>query len=118
MEIQDNYKVLIGERLRISRKNAKFTQEEIAEKLNISQKHYSEVERGISGLSVKNLILISDLYQVSLDFLLKGIQTKERTPENSVITELFDSVSIYTQKQMLCLLQIAQDIEKHAGEST
>ena len=46
--------------------------EKIAEELNISVKHFSEVERGIAGLSVENLIKLSDILGVSIDYMVKG----------------------------------------------
>lgn len=68
-----NNKRAIGERLKIQRKLNHLTQEQLAEKLDISIKHYSEAERGIVGLSVENLIKVSDILGTSLDYLLKGI---------------------------------------------
>lgn len=67
----ENYKQEIGLRLKQTRKERNLTQEQIAELLGISQKHYSEVERGITSLSVKHLIQISDILSISLDYLLK-----------------------------------------------
>ena len=48
------------------------TQEMLAEKLDISVKHLSEVERGISGLSLENLAKISIILEKSIDYLVKG----------------------------------------------
>ena len=50
-------------------------QENMAEKLNISLKHYGSVEGGIAGLSLENLINASEIFGVGLDYLIKG--TKE-----------------------------------------
>ena len=113
----ENYKLEIGLRLKQARKDKGLTQEKISELLSISQKHYSEVERGITGLSVKHYIQLSDILAISLDYLLKG-----RTPEapstaiktNLQINELFYSSSEHTQQKMLQLLQIAKDIENHS----
>lgn len=70
--MQDN-RVLIGERLRACRKAKGLTQDELSAILDISVKHYSEVERGIAGLSMENWILVSDILNASLDYLLKGV---------------------------------------------
>ena len=60
----------MGERLRAERKQKHMTQEQLAEQLDISIKHYSEAERGIVGLSVENLIKVSEILGISLDYLI------------------------------------------------
>ena len=91
----ENYKQEIGLRLKQLRKENSLTQEKLAEMLGISQKHYSEAERGITGLSVKHLIQISDILSVSLDYLLKGYISKyssEPVKNNVLIITLFKEV--------------------------
>ena len=68
----DDYKQGMGQRIKKQRNAVKLTQEKIAEELNISVKHFSEVERGIAGLSVENLIKLSDILGVSIDYMVKG----------------------------------------------
>ena len=67
-----DYKVEMGARLKEKRKALGLTQEQLAEKLNISVKHYGSVERGIAGLSIENLIEASNILGVNLDYLIKG----------------------------------------------
>ncbi len=117
MNEYENFKEDIGSRLKKARRERELTQEQFSEMLGISQKHYSEVERGNSGLSVKHLIKASDILSISLDYLLKGEKDapkRKNIDAISLIDELYYSSSQYTQKQMICLLQIAQDIERHA----
>ena len=68
----DSYKKDMGNRLRKYRKQENLTQEKMAEILDVTIKHYSEVERGIIGLSVQKLLFISNYFGLSLDYLLKG----------------------------------------------
>ena len=68
----NEYKKEMGLRIKNRRKKLSMTQEEMAEKLNISVKHFSEVERGIAGLSIENLIKVSDVLGLSLDYIIKG----------------------------------------------
>ena len=56
-----DYKKEMGLRLKERRKEMRMTQEQLSDQLNISIKHYSEVERGITGLSVENIIKISNI---------------------------------------------------------
>lgn len=75
-----DYKIEMGKRLKEKRKALGLTQEQLAEKLNISIKHYGGVERGIAGLSLENLIELSNILGVSLDYLVKG-----ECPENDLL---------------------------------
>lgn len=61
----------IGSKISKLRKEYNMTQEQLAEKLDISIKHCSAVERGISSLSLEKLVDVSILFNVSLDFLIK-----------------------------------------------
>lgn len=67
-----DYKKEMGIRIKTRRNKLLLTQESIAEQLNISVKHFSEVERGIAGLSIENLINLSNILGLSLDYILKG----------------------------------------------
>lgn len=69
----------IGSRIAKLRKEHKLTQEQLAEKLDISIKHCSSVERGLSCLSLEKLIDVSNLFDVSLDYLIKGNPTVEKS---------------------------------------
>lgn len=68
----DDFRKEMGKRMKEQRKLLHFTQEYMAEKLNISIKHYGEVERGLAGLSLENLVEVCEILGVSLDYLIKG----------------------------------------------
>ena len=117
----DDTKKEIGQRIKELRKEKRLTQEKLSEMLDISQKHYSEVERGITGLSVQHYIRLSELLSVSLDYLLRGI-ISENSPEsakrNKKLNEIYYSVSEHTQKQLLQMAKIAKDIEQQAKSNS
>ncbi|MCR5249353.1 MAG: helix-turn-helix domain-containing protein [Lachnospiraceae bacterium] len=62
----------IGNRIRDLRELHHITQEDLAEKLSLSTKHISEVERGLSSFSLDRLIDICELLDTSLDYLVFG----------------------------------------------
>jgi transcriptional regulator with XRE-family HTH domain len=62
----------IGDRLKEARTRMGMTQEEAAEKIAVSRVAISHWENGRSLPDLASLIRISDLYQISLDELLKG----------------------------------------------
>ena len=61
----------LGKNLKIARQNSGYTQEEVSNNLFVSQQTISNWEKEISTPSVSDLVKISNLYQVSVDTLLK-----------------------------------------------
>lgn len=61
---------MLNERLKELRKNSKLTQIEIAKKLNISQPAYGDWERGKFEPSPEKLKKLSEIFNVSTDYLL------------------------------------------------
>lgn len=62
----------IGQRISVLRKQQHMTQEQLAEQLDISVKHCSCVERGLSSLSLEKLIDLCEILDTNLDFLIRG----------------------------------------------
>ena len=62
----------IGDKLKNARLHKKLTQEEVAEKLFVSRQSISNWENNKTYPDIGNVIALSDLYQISLDELLKG----------------------------------------------
>jgi transcriptional regulator with XRE-family HTH domain len=69
--------VSFSERLRKLRKEKGFSQEELADRIGISRQAVSKWESGQSNPDTNNLIILSELYGISLDVLLKGNEEKE-----------------------------------------
>ncbi len=59
----------VGERIKESRKLKGLTQVQVSKILNMTQQQYSRFENGIFELDYANLVKISKLYEVSLDYL-------------------------------------------------
>ena len=60
----------ICERIRGLRKKHQFRQEEVAERLNMSQNAYSELESGKRKIDIERLYEIAELYKVPVNLLL------------------------------------------------
>ena len=61
----------IGEKIKIIRENKKISQENMAKSLHVSYQAISNWERGKSYPDISNIIMISDLYNISLDELIR-----------------------------------------------
>ena len=62
----------IGKRIKLRRKELNIKQNELAEKLNISNNHLSSVENGREKPSLELLLNICELLNVTPDYLLLG----------------------------------------------
>ena len=67
-----NY-VEIGRRIQIKRKELKLTQEKLSEIIDVSPSYISEIERGSSISSLATISKISNTLNISLDYLVFGI---------------------------------------------
>ena len=63
-------KNLIKERLKELRKENNLTQKQIAKVLNKSETGYASWEQGLSEPSINDLIVLSEYYNVSVDYLI------------------------------------------------
>lgn len=78
----------IGKRISQLRKEKHMTQEQLAEKLDISIKHCSCVERGMASLSLERLIDLCDILDTTLDYLVRGniADKKSKIPPSLIKT--------------------------------
>ena len=62
-----------GKRIAKIRKENGLTQEQFAEKFNVSVEHVGRIETGKRGISIDFLVDIACAFDVSLDYLILGI---------------------------------------------
>lgn len=67
-----NNRKAISSRLKTLRKKNKYSQQYVAENLFISQAAYSLIENSQNGIVAEHIISLSNLYDVTTDFILKG----------------------------------------------
>ena len=102
----------IGKKIATLRKEYSMTQEQLAEKLSITVKHCSSVERGLSSLSLEKLIYVADLFDVSLDYLVRDFSDEEQEYIPQICLELFkdaDNKERLLLKEYLSLYQKIKD---------
>ena len=73
-----------GKRIQNLRKEKGLTQVALAEQLNISLDHLRKIENGHRGCSVDLLVCLSDLFGVSLDYLVLGRGSSGEAAQNKV----------------------------------
>ena len=70
----------MAERLQRLRKEHHFSQEQLAEKLQVSRQAVSKWENGQTAPDLNNIIAMSNLYEVTTDYILIG---RERSPKEN-----------------------------------
>lgn len=63
-------------RMKALRKNQNMTQEQVADKANISLDHYGNIERNVCGFTLSTLIAISKALGTTLSYLMFGKQSQ------------------------------------------
>ena len=89
----------IGQKIRQSRNESGLTQEQAAEALNVSRQTISNWENNKSYPDIISVITMSEIYHVSLDYLLKG--EKGMTNYYEYLKESTDVVKSNTRKEKL-----------------
>lgn len=79
--ISMRYDMLKFERIRNLRIDNNYTQQQIAEYLNVKQNTYSQYELGVLNYPVDVLMKLADFYGVSVDYLLGRTPIKEPYPD-------------------------------------
>ena len=68
-------------RLKDLREDHDYTQQQIAEKIGITQRKYSYIETGIQQLTAEVLVPLARFYDVSVDYLLGETDCPTRYPK-------------------------------------
>lgn len=105
----DNFQIDMGLRMKNARKKLHLTQEDMAEQLGVSVKHYSGIERGVAGVSLETLVNVSNILNVSLDYLVKGDEmSNEYIP--SRLSELYLRYPIEKRTELIKLLELIEQL--------
>ena len=74
----------IGKRIQNRRKQLGFTQEHLADEMNVSVQMVSNLERGNKSIRIDNLLRLCQILDVSTDYILMG---KENVSDISALAQ-------------------------------
>lgn len=96
----------LGRRIRKQRTQRGWTQEALAERVNVSTSFVGHVERGTRKASLETLVSIANVLDVSLDYLLsgsmnssvigpmpKGLSSQQRSALKEILSTIQDNLS-------------------------
>lgn len=69
---------IIGERLKKARKSKNLTQEQLAEKIDVSVAFLSRVERGDVKINLPRLSQVCDILDISIAYILTGVGSNSK----------------------------------------
>ena len=97
----------LGQRLKDLRNKHNITQEEFADKLYVSRQTISSWENDKSYPDIHSLLMISELFKISLDDLVKGdVEIMEEKINQSVIGSFKKDSNIFAVLLIVCLLTV------------
>lgn len=76
----------IADRIQYLRKQKGYSQEELADKTGVSRQAVSKWESGQSSLDLEKVIAMSELFDVTTDYILKGIEPVSTTNKKTMNT--------------------------------
>lgn len=79
---------LLGNRIRAAREKKGITQEELADRINISPSHISVIERGVKTARIDTVVRIANELDVSADYMLQDLVKRSR--ESQLLSSIMD----------------------------
>ena len=83
----------IADRIQYLRKSKGISQEELADKIGVSRQSVSKWESEQSSPDIDKIIIMSDFFDVTTDYILKGIETKKQIDEEGTNANIFVMVA-------------------------
>lgn len=77
--VERNLRKGIGKKIKLARTKSEYTQEQLAEKLSLSPRYISQLERGIAFGSASTIINICKALDINSDFLFKDLIQSDNT---------------------------------------
>lgn len=93
--------IIIGRRIKQLRLQRGLNQSELANKINVSQAHMSNMERGYSNITMENLFSLHDVLQVPMADFFRDIDEVNDANRTNMILDSKISISDLFQALML-----------------
>ena len=101
-----------SERLKNLRKQANFTQVEVAEELGISQPAYASWERGVKKPTQENLVKIAQILNVSVDYLVGNSEEKSDELDNIELLFRMNSKGLTEEEKKVFKRELIEFMEE------
>ena len=102
---------VIGQRIKQARSAKNYTQEDLAEKIDISVAFLSRVERGNSHINLKRLNQLCGLLDVSEGYVLNGASSSSKNYLDQEFAELLKNCTPEKQKLIYNVAKVIAETE-------
>ena len=79
----------IGKKIKLARSKVSYTQEQLAEKISLSPRYISQLERGIAFGSATTIINLCKALQINSDFLFNDLINNKTTILDNIADDKF-----------------------------
>ena len=87
--IEKKYRKSIGKKIKLARSKTDYTQEKLAEKLSLSARYISQLERGVAFGSATTIVNLCKALNINSDFLFSDIIESNSPTLNDVVNTEF-----------------------------
>lgn len=98
----------IGQRIKIARIKKRLTQEAVAEKVNITTQHMSNIETGNSSVSLPTLISIANVLYVTIDELLCDTILNSKVVFENELNEILKDCNEYETRFIVDIVKASK----------
>ena len=88
-EKEKTYRQMISKKIKLARARNNYTQELLAEKLQLSTRYISQLERGIAFGSATTLVNLCNALGIDADFLFDELVTDELSEQSRALDDNF-----------------------------
>ena len=99
-----NFKSM-GQKIKRARERKGYTQEELAERVNLSVQHISVIERGIKAPRLETFLNIANELDVDADYLLADLLN---VSEQLTSNDLYDMMAEVSKKEKRRILEVVK----------
>ena len=101
--MSNDFLIKMGDRIAYRRKELKMTQEELAEKLDVSIPMISNLEQGKKAIRPENLAKLCSILDLSADYILTGkVITKNDIPD------IFEGVENFSKEEISLITKLLE----------
>ena len=119
-EKEKTYRQMIGKKIKLARARNNYTQELLAEKLQLSTRYISQLERGIAFGSATTLVNLCNALGIDADFLFEELVTDELSEQSRALDDDFFNnymqLNFYHRKIVNALVSDLLKMQAHDGD--
>ena len=109
-------KKMIGMNIRVLRKRHKLSQEQLAEKVNVSRQTIAKWENGEALPDIYKCKILGDIFQVTVDQLSRNMNEEEANQISPKGKQFFGVVKVGERGQIVIPKQAREMYQIHAGD--